>query len=312
MSEPWAFDYQLELPAVQRLAAENGLRGSVQPLGAGWDYATFLCGELVLRIPKRAHTAALLEDERRLLCALGDTLSLRTPQPGSALIRGTGLPYAAMVYPLLVGEPLGEFSGEPGKRPSHAMAVQIGAQIGAFLTELAARAAAVNAQAGDWSMPAWPDAGLAPSGLDEEWRQRGLLNIEALAPLLSDALRRDLTAELNTPLPAIASRTCLCHDDLNGDHILVDAAGQAIAVIDWGDCAIAPWWLDFVGVWQWGGYPALEAALHTHNAALATDELIHLRRRALLASIGECRYEVQSAPKAWAPEAERYLRTMLE
>ena len=47
------------------------------------------------------------------------------------------------------------------------------------------------------------------------------------------------------------------------------------------------------------------------NAALATDELAHLRRRALLASIGECRYEVQNVPNVWAPEVERYLRTML-
>ena len=305
MSEPWAFDYQLELPAVQRLASAHGYRGTVEPLGEGWDYATFLCADLVLRIPKRAHTAALLEDERQLLCALGDALPLRTPQPGPTLIRGAGLPYAAMVYPLLNGEPLGEFTGEPGKQPSRAVAAQIGAQIGTFLTALAARAEAL-------AMHAQISAALAPSALDEEWRRRGLQNIDALAPHLTEIAKRTLIAEVNVPLPAIESRTCLCHDDLNADHILVDPSGQAIAVIDWGDCTIAPWWLDFVGVWQWGGHTALTAALHAHGTALTTDELTHLRRRALLASIGECRYELQNAPQVWAPEVENYLRRLLE
>lgn len=305
MSEPWAFDYRLEWSAVQRLAAENGLRGDVQPLGAGWDYATYLCGDLVMRIPKRALTAELLEDERRRLCALGDGLPLRIPQPWPTLIRGTGLPYAAMVYPFLEGQPLGEFSGEPATRPSQAVAAQIGAQIGTFLTALAARAEAL-------SMQAQTNAGVLPNGMNEEWRQRGLESIDVLAPLLTEVLKRDLIDELNKPLPAIDSRTCLCHDDLNADHILVNASGKAIAIIDWGDCAIAPWWVDFVGVWQWGSYAALDAALYAHDTALTVDELTHLRRRGLIASIGECRYEMQIAPQAWAPEVQRYLRTMLE
>jgi Ser/Thr protein kinase RdoA (MazF antagonist) len=60
------------------------------------------------------------------------------------------------------------------------------------------------------------------------------------------------------------SKLRVCHAELLAEHILVDRAGEPLAVIDWGDVTTGPWWQDFVGLW--GGDARLESALRVRLA----------------------------------------------
>ena len=300
MSEqPWDFDYELTIDMAVGLARRCGLHGTVEPLGAGWDFAMFMCDGYVLRIPKRADAAVALERELTVLQSLPAELPLLTPRPRPELLRVGALPYPCMVYPYLAGTPLDDSVKAPEAISDTAgvtHAERIGTQLGTFLRVL------------HNVVPTLPE-----SNFDEdhaEWLTDSMDTLESLRPTVGDRLTNELQSQLQEPLPLNDSRACLCHGDLLAEHMLVKPDGDAVAVIDWGDADVAPWWLDFVGLWMWGGPPCLDAALAAYGQRLTEHEQLHLQRRALMAAISECDYHLKVHHPTLGDKAVSYLRRM--
>ncbi len=297
--QPWDFDYPLDRGAVRLLAARAGLGGEVRALGAGWDYATFTCAGTVIRVPKRAETATALVEEHALLLRL-PALPLPVPSPRAALVldpvRERGLPYACMLYPLLVGTPLCD--------AAHTCSpVRLGAIVGNFLRSL---------HSPETARAASEDVASATTFSFVEWNAWNLRTLGTLAPALETADLAHALELLRRTLPPVRAEHVLAHCDLNDEHILVDAAGEPCGVIDWGDADIAPWWFDFTGLWLWGGDAALDAALAAAERALAPDERVHLAHHVLLVAIGELHFALSSAasPRDEPLARERFMRAL--
>jgi aminoglycoside phosphotransferase (APT) family kinase protein len=223
MSEgDWDFDYELTSDSVVRLARACGLRGEVEPLGAGWDYAVFRCNGHALRIPKRREIADAITRELTVLLSLPHDLPLMTPRPQSKLVGIDGLPYPAMVYPLLFGTPLdqGAQSYDDFGLPLPALAEQIGLQLGAFLRSL--HNVPVDHERTDIEDD------------DAEWVAEAIENVASLRSVLGDPLADRILHRIREPLPSDTTRQVLCHGDLLAEHILTDESGNAVAIIDLG------------------------------------------------------------------------------
>ena len=289
MNQPWDPDFALNHPAVVRLARRCGLMGAPAPLGAGWDYATFTCDDMVMRIPKRLHTAQVLTAELALLLRLPNDLPLSVPRPRPKLVAIDEIPYAVMVYPMLYGTQLCALP--------HTVkldAAVIGDQVGQFLRALH-----------DLPLDVDPE----PFSFNE-WTGFMLEHLDTLDGHGDLPLGDVLRELLHQPLPVFDSRQVLCHMDLNDEHVLIDPQlGLATAVIDWGDAEPGPWWFDFTGLWLWGETKALDAALSVYGRNLSSGETAWFQRHALIVSIGSLYYEVCLDP---ASEASRTWRARLE
>lgn len=285
--QPWDFDYELDVAAVQSLAAANGMHGVVKALGAGWDYATFICDGIVIRVPKRKETAALLADELALLQRMPGDLPLAVPRPRDGLVAHPGLPYACMCYPLLAGTPLDEVTQAPDP-------ATLGTSIGRFLARV-------------HGLPPSP----SPTGITEQdWSDGALRSrckhasrrLDEVRDHLDAASRSRALRRLQLPVHVEVASVVLGHHDLNVEHILVDAHGQAAAVIDWGDAGALPWWCDFTGLWLWGGDVAAGAAFDAYGRRPTATEQDCLQQQALLAAISDLHYAVKTGDDA---EAQR-------
>jgi aminoglycoside phosphotransferase (APT) family kinase protein len=297
--EDWDFDYELTNDSVVDLTRACGLRGEVEPLGAGWDYAVFRCDGHALRIPKRREIADAITRELTVLLSLPHDLPLSTPRPQSKLVGIDGLPYPAMVYPLLFGTPLdqGAQSSDDFGLPRPALAEQIGLQLGAFLRSL--HNGPVDHERTDIEVD------------DAEWVAETVVNVAGLRGVIDDHLADRILHRIREPLPADTTRQVLCHGDLLAEHILTDESGNAVAIIDWGDATVGPWWLDFVGLWMWGGDACLHKALATYGHGMSVDEQTHLERRGLMAAISECHHGAAVDPTDLSNEIVPYLRRLL-
>ncbi len=293
MSQPWDPDFTLDRSAVTRLARQCGLTGTPAALGAGWDYATFVCDDTVMRIPKRMHTAQVLAEELELLLRLPASLPLLVPRPRTELVAVDGIPYAAMVYPLLDGTPICALP-----QPDKVDARVIGLQLGQFLRTLH-----------DLPMNGEPE----PFSFDE-WTRFVLQHLGTIDAHVDHGLADMLRELLEQPLPAFDSQQVLCHMDLNDEHVLIDTqSNQATAVIDWGDAEPGPWWFDFTGLWLWGDVKALDAALSVYDRKLSSNETAWFNRHALIVSISSLYYEVCIDPgsrstRTWRVRLERSMQ----
>jgi aminoglycoside phosphotransferase (APT) family kinase protein len=97
----------IELPMVLALLQEQHRDLADLPLikiGEGWDNTLFRLGnELLVRIPRRAASAALIENEQRWLPLLSRRLPLPVPAPLRAGHPGFGFPWSWSVVPWFPG-----------------------------------------------------------------------------------------------------------------------------------------------------------------------------------------------------------------
>src|SRR5678815_2309167 len=78
---------------------------SLVEVGEGWDNKLFRLGEdLVVRVPRRAASAALIEHEQRWLPRLSPRLPLPVPVPLRVGRPGCGFPWSWSVVPWLPGQ----------------------------------------------------------------------------------------------------------------------------------------------------------------------------------------------------------------
>jgi aminoglycoside phosphotransferase (APT) family kinase protein len=282
--EPWDFDFEFKPTHMTALARSCGLTAEVVPLGEGWDHASFLCDGHVLRVPKRRDRESRLRAELAFLLSMPDALPLAIPRPRPQLASTAELPYACMVYEHLAGSPLDD---ETATDASHVQ--NIGAKLGNFLQ-------AVHVAGGSPTDATYADD-------NNEWVSESLQGLDRLRTVFDHELINELHDRVLSPLPEIATQMRACHGDLWSEHILVDHSAEPVAVIDWGDVTIGPWWLDFVGLWKWGGDLCLESAFAAYGLRCTNDEQVHLECRALMAAIGDADYEMRTS-SMWEPSDE--------
>jgi aminoglycoside phosphotransferase (APT) family kinase protein len=212
-----AAEVQVSPDLVRRLLASQhpDLSGlPVEVMANGWD--NLICrlgGELLVRLPRRAAAAKLVEHEQRWLPVLAPALPLPVPAPVRAGRPGLGYPWAWSVVPFLPGRVAARYP------PADLLAAA--ASLGGFLGALHA--------------PAPPDAPVNPfRGVP--LADRGALVAEHLSALGGSVDRAAVLDMWQAALatPAWDRPPVWLHGDLHPANILVHR-GRISAVIDFGD-----------------------------------------------------------------------------
>lgn len=228
MDPPWTPDFQVSPDTARGLIDRQfpELRPvGIRLLGNGWDNTAYLINEAyVFRFPRRETARDLLDNECRVLPLLSPHLALAVPQP------------------LFIGEPDASypcaFAGYryiPGRTGcaldwSDAMLANAADDLGRFLGSL-------------HTLPGDEQTRLtAPQDTirraDVSYRAaRAIDDLESLGSLISESVRTraiDLAKALACA-PQSAERPCWVHGDLYARHVLAQADGRVLGVIDWGD-----------------------------------------------------------------------------
>ena len=183
-------------------------------LANGWDNVLFRLGdELVVRLPRRALAAALVEHEQTWLPLLAPLLPLPIPAPTHIGEPGFGYPWRWSVVPYLPGE----IAARAGFEPPAAAATALGE----FLRALH--------QPAPPEAPANPFRGVPLAQRDDAFRLRasdlsGLVDVDGVTRVWAAALAR----------PASSGPAVWLHGDLHPANLLV-RDGALAAVIDFGD-----------------------------------------------------------------------------
>lgn len=243
---------------------------ALEPLveaGEGWDNKQFRLGnDLVVRLPRRALAAPLIEHEQRWLPVLAPQLPLAVPVPLRIGRPGGGFPWARSVNRWLEGEVAAR--ADVSQNPD-AMAVQLGE----FLAAL--------------HQPAATDAPVNPVRTSLLSRSDAL--VERVARL---GLRVDHTATMGLWHRVRAARAwqgpaVWLHGDLHPANLLVRDAGLA-AVIDFGDITAGDPAVDLAVAWMMGWPASARAAFRRvlEARSLGMDDATWLRARGWALSLG--------------------------
>ena len=243
---PWSAEYKLDTAQVATIVSENTdlSVSDVNFLGAGWDFYNWLVnGCWVFRFPKRHSDIDTLVQEQRILNQL--VLPIKTPRFQFWVERPKGFhkPFAGYAY--LPGFPLLESACDACDLET------IGRTIGEVLTELHQQSLTPP------RIPADP-LSLWTEGFDE------IVN-KAQADLDADIECQIRDAMSSYRFRERTKHQVTAHNDLGVEHILMHDRERVTALIDWADCATANGFVDFAGIWAWGGDPAL---LATHKSLL--------------------------------------------
>jgi aminoglycoside phosphotransferase (APT) family kinase protein len=221
VAAPWTADIEIA-PDLARALIEEQFPGlapaALEPFGEGWDNAAFLVNATwVFRFPRRAPAVPLLEAETRLLPGLAGRLPVRIPAPEFVGTPSKRFPYSWAGYRLIPGTTADRAAMSDAQRAAIAPA------LGAFLRALHAVPVA--------GLEAPPDT----IGRMDVARRR----LNALEKIAGLRARVPIPASLESALEGVpesaAAGPCLVHGDLYARHVLVDDAGRATGVIDWGD-----------------------------------------------------------------------------
>jgi aminoglycoside phosphotransferase (APT) family kinase protein len=183
-------------------------------LAAGWDNVLFRLGDaLVVRLPRRALSAPLVEHEQRWLPELAPRLPVAVPVPVRTGVPGPGFPWRWSVCPWIEGGRAGHGPAVGGER--------LAAGIGRFLRALHQPAPA--------DAPVNPHRGGPLAAKDEIVRQR--------IRQLHDVIDADAVLacwDRLVGVPAWAGPPLWLHGDLHESNLVV-RDGALVGVIDFGD-----------------------------------------------------------------------------
>ncbi len=184
----------------------------------GWDNALYRLGsELLVRLPRRALSAGLIENEQRWLPVLRPRLPVPIPVPVRVGVPGAGFPWAWSIVPWVGGEPVG-----PGPVDGERGSAELARDLGGFLAALHVPA---PADAPPNPFRAVPLAERSPAALDR---------LQALGEGLGAAdhvLRCWCAAAGEQPW---IGPPMWAHGDLHPLNIL-HRGGRLVSVIDFGD-----------------------------------------------------------------------------
>jgi len=229
MVNPWQAEHELDAERAAALigAQFSELRGAeVTAYGVGWDNTAFLVdGRWVFRFPRRALAVRLIENETRCLGPVAERVPLPIPAPRFVGVPADGYPWPFAGYRLLPGTTAcrANLDGDARRR--------LATPLAHFLRALHGISAE---QALAWGAPHDEMRRLElPYRLDMA-RERLAAAFEA--GLITPSVRTGLDTALGRMPPNWkAAEVCMCHGDLYSRHLLVDDAGAACGIIDWGD-----------------------------------------------------------------------------
>jgi macrolide phosphotransferase len=206
---------------IARLFPDLDLR-TLEPIGAGWTFDTYeVDGEWIVQLPRSRYAEDRLRAQIALLPELVLEVSALIPMPEL-----TSLDPPAMVYRKLEGVPADR--APEGFWPE---------RLGRFLYDLHLVPPEI---VGMRTRPA--------SAIRQDTRATCARLREVVVPRLApqDGARAD--AMLASYLDDDALWTfasCLTHGDLASEHVLVDAGGDLVGVLDWEEVAVGDPALDF-------------------------------------------------------------------
>jgi aminoglycoside phosphotransferase (APT) family kinase protein len=245
-----ALDPAIAAQAIARQFPELANR-AVDPLGAGWDYEVYACGEIAFRFPKRAEQVAWLAREVEVLRVVGTVLGSTVPDLRYFGEPSSDFPYPFVGYPILPGVPA------VGKTPTGLLA----ADLGAVLTRLH--------RLDPRLVPATPtgEEPLAAGGHRLDLSSCA----DAVREYLPSALRGAAEPYLagSIPLPSFDGERVLAHNDICAEHVLIDSAsGRLVGVIDWTDAMVTDPAVDFVGLVTIGDWSFIRAVQASYSRPL--------------------------------------------
>jgi aminoglycoside phosphotransferase (APT) family kinase protein len=262
----WDPQHVVDAAAAAELLAEQfpDLAGlPVVPLAVGWDNTVHLVGgEWVFRFPRREIAVDGVRRELAVLPWLAPRLPLPIPDP-AYVGEANGWPFwGARVVP-----------GEELVSLAERMRTRAGAAAGRFLSGLHSTEVRSDLAA---RLPHDPMRRATPSAripIARKW-------LAALDPATVPDLEPLFAAAEQLPPPT--GREVLSHGDLHPRHLLVDDAGDASGVIDWGDLCVADPAVDLSL-----GYSGFVGSSRTafFSAYGDVDEETALRARALATSL---------------------------
>lgn len=289
--------------AAELIAAQfPALRGlPVVPFATGWDNTVHLVGgEWVFRFPHRAVALPLLARETAVLPRLAGRLPLPVPDPELV-----GEPSARFLWPfwgarLVPGRELAE-AGLPEDRRTPAAAA-----VGSFLRALHDPALTASVVSGLTHHPAAlagvPGLSADPAAAVLPVDPMGRADPGRRSPLTRQRLGRLAERGVWQPDPAVfrllddaeplgpsTTPPVLVHGDLHQRHLLLDDAGRASGVIDWGDVCLADPAVDLS--LAYGGFsgPARAALLDAYGP-VPPDRAVRARVLALSLSAALAEY----------------------
>lgn len=215
----------------------------------GWDNVMYRLGEAyVVRLPRRAAAATLIEREQRWLPQFAGRLPVRVPAPMRCGEPGAGYPWCWSVLPWIAGEAA---DLEP---PAESEA----ATLASFFRAL--------------HVPAPPEAPRNPV--------RGVPLVQRQAMVEARAARVAAATDALTPRLARLWQAALeapgddgdrwLHGDLHARNVLVER-GRIVGIIDWSDLASGDRATDLAAIWGLlGTRAARRAAMEACEASEAT------------------------------------------
>jgi aminoglycoside phosphotransferase (APT) family kinase protein len=253
----WSAEVVVDAPLARRLIGGQFPDLADAPmtfLDAGWDQTVWrVDGRWAFRFPRRE--IAIPGVRRELAVLPGLPLPLPIPQPVFVGAPAAGFPWPWWGGPFIPGrEPFGLSEGQ--RR-------DLGQPLGTFLR-------ALHAQPGD--------------GLPEDPTGRGdmakrvRMARERLGELGRPAPEEVFAAALALPPPRASALT---HGDLHLRHLLVDDAGRAAGVIDWGDVCRADPAIDLPLYWCLLP-PAGRDAFRDAYGAVSEEQLLRARVLAVM------------------------------
>lgn len=268
---PWEAEYELNAAQFESIASQNSDIDvkSVSFLGEGWDFYNWLVNEkLVFRFPKRHSDIDTLVHERRILEQLD--LPLKTPTVAHWVDQPRGFHKPLLIYGYIPGKPLVNF------KSSECDVQSLASELGLALTTLHQQ---------NITRPLVP---VDPISL---WRGDYSRLLEAAKHELST----DIYNEIQQALVSYQTRQRIghqvtTHNDLGVEHILVNDRLEITALIDWADAATANGFVDFAGIWTWGGDLALASAFSNYYVDPTIEDLAQIRVHGLCYALEQLYY----------------------
>ncbi|MGZ4150375.1 MAG: phosphotransferase [Actinomycetota bacterium] len=241
---------------IARLFPNLELR-TMDPIGAGWTFDTYeLNGEWIVQLPRSRYAEDRLRAQMVLLPELVLEVSALIPMPEL-----TSLDPPAMVYPKLAGVPADR--APEGFWPE---------RLGRFLYDLHMVPPEIVGMRGRPASAVRVDTRAACARLRD-------VVVPRLAP--GDGARADAMLASYLDDDALwRFAACLTHGDLAAEHVLVDATGDLVGVLDWEDVTVGDPAIDFA-YWLHAMPAQGERALAAYGGA--PDSAFRRRARLLFA-----------------------------
>lgn len=268
---PWTAEYELDANQVGTVVAQNTSLtvSEVEFLGAGWDFYNWLINDCwVFRFPKRHSDIDTLVHERRILNRLN--LSVKTPRFEFWVDRPQDFHKPFGGYAYLEGSPLIDFACDSCDL------TRIGRTMGEVLTELHQQSLTPP---------------LVPVDPLTLWTEGFVEIVRRTQPDLGVDIENQLTHAFSSyRFRERTSHQVTTHNDLGVEHILMSDRTNVVGLIDWADSATANGFVDFAGIWAWGGDPALAAAIDHYYIDPNREDFAQIRVHGLCYALEQIAY----------------------